>query len=631
MLYLDSNEGQSFSETEKRLKTCWWPEDGSWFWIAATYVGDNKTILYPEHQAFPIEGDTSREQFAQQTSDKKAAKEGIASFEKEKIKRQLTLESHLYNVLTGEVEAHPTHNETTIKSIIVQTCREHGLLNSAVSYIESLESIQEIIKYLILQAKASKGKPLTIPDELDSTQPVVTPTPNSLKHTAIPPQTSVPTICIDPISKTTASQSGNEKDLEFCTYFDLEARGLSAEEIAAQLIHNDDVLYGSNKFGEKAGSAQYWAEIIIAAPDSWLFLCQGRQIVGNWSFTYLSPSEEEDMKKGILAGKDFSLDNANYPLTSPDREIAIHLLNISLNDHYQSMENWIGLWKSFGKRLEQLQQGGFTVRSIYGCLFRNDHIAIFKQMGFQHLVQHRIAGDVYYLNLAQASAAKLSWIMPSPAISDRCGESITFRQLSHADILSEQQLMDIAGLIYDTDPYISEALFSSREQAKALLPLLFSSNEDAMFTLDNIFCAISGNRIIGLLLHKKGSLHWSADHLIRYANHLDEVLPDTVRKAETEYFSEYNGTASNDATSIIKCCVNSNYRLKSELRLGTHMLQAFLKNHPERLELYVLKETSAAMRLYLSAGFRIERKCNGFSVDHRKLPCYSMVRPAKEV
>ena len=81
----------------------------------------------------------------------------------------------------------------------------------------------------------------------------------------------------------------------------------------------------------------------------------------------------------------------------------------------------------------------------------------------------------------------------------------------------------------------------------------------------------------------------------------------------------------------MNCCVNSNYRMQNDIRLGTRMMQAFVAQHHERLELYVLKETTAAMRLYLRAGFRTSEqdKCNGFSIDHRDLPCYFMYRPAR--
>ena len=417
--------------------------------------------------------------------------------------------------------------------------------------------------------------------------------------------------------------------LQLCTCFDLNRMGLSTLDISRQLIANDAALYGADVLGANAGTAEQWTSQIVAAPGNWYFLCNGTDIVGNWSYTYLSHDEEESVRKGTFAGDDFSLDSVNYPLSAPDREVVVYILNISLNEGYQTAENWDMIWKSFGRRLKQLIQSGVTVKGIYGCLFRDDHKAMFEQMGFRWLVQNVVSGEVYYLNLNQPDLSRFGWIMGDDAVSEPAEQTITFRQLNHDDILDEQQLLDIAGLIYDTDPYIYPAMFS-REQAKRLIPLLLAGNEDRMFSLDNIFCAVAGDRIVGLILHKKGPVNWDSGELVMYAGLLDEKLSDTLKVVEDGYFHEYDSTPK-DTTAIINCCVNSNYRMRNDIRLGTRMMQAFVAQHPERLVLYVLKETTAAMRLYLRAGFRTSEqdKCNGFSIDHRDLPCYFMYRPAR--
>ena len=117
--------------------------------------------------------------------------------------------------------------------------------------------------------------------------------------------------------------------MEFCTCFDLNKKGLSTPEISKQLIANDAALYGADILGANAGTAEQWASQIVAAPGNWYFLCNDTDIVGNWSYTYLSPDEEESVKNGTFAGDDFSLDSVNYPLTAPDREVVIYILNIS--------------------------------------------------------------------------------------------------------------------------------------------------------------------------------------------------------------------------------------------------------------------------------------------------------------
>lgn len=425
-----------------------------------------------------------------------------------------------------------------------------------------------------------------------------------------------------------------QQELEFCTCFDLNRKGLSTLEISKQLIANDAALYGADILGANAGTAEQWASQIVAAPGNWYFLCNGTDIVGNWSYTHLSPAEEESVKNGTFAGDDFSLDSVNYPLAAPDREVVIYILNISLNEGYQTAANWNRLWKSFGERLKQLIRSGVTIKRIYGCLFRDDHRVMFERMGFRRLIRNVVSGDIYHLDLNRSDTSGFGWIMGDHKTTTNAGsgyleQPIRFCQLSHDDILDEQQLVDIAGLIYDTDRYVYPPMFS-REQAKRILPLLFAGNEDKMFSLDNIFCAMAGDRIIGLILHKTGPLNWNSGPLVKYARIMDEKLPETMRTVEREYFWEYDSTPDG-ATAILNCCVNSNYRMRNDIRLGTRMMQAFVSEHPERLELYVLRETPAAMRLYLRAGFQTseQHKCNGFSIDHRQLPCYFMYRPAR--
>ena len=431
-------------------------------------------------------------------------------------------------------------------------------------------------------------------------------------------------------SKTAKSEvTSDAPKLQLCNCFDLNRMGLSTLDISRQLIANDAALYGADVLGANAGTAEQWASQIVAAPGNWYFLCNGTDIVGNWSYTYLSPSEEKSVRKGTFAGDDFSLDSVNYPLSAPDREVVIYILNISLNEGYQTAENWDMIWKSFGSRLKQLIQSGVTVKGIYGCLFRDDHKVMFERMGFRRLTENIVSGEVYHLNLNQPDLSRFGWIMGVNAALEPVEQPITFRQLNHDDILNEQQLVDIAGLIYDTDKYIYPQMFT-REQAKRLIPLILAGNEDRMFSLDNIFCAMAGDRIVGLILHKMGPLNWDSGELVMYAGLLDEKLSDTIKVVEDEYFREYDSTPE-DTTAILNCCVNSNYRMQNDIRLGTRMMQAFVSQHHERLELYVLQETQAAMRLYLRAGFRTSEqdKCNGFSIDHRDLPCYFMYRPAR--
>lgn len=524
----------------------------------------------------------------------------------------ISLENQIVSIFDAVFEKRYNTDLERLKSQVVTLLMKFAAPRQDINEVQMLGTYQQVSRYLVAKAKNNRGSVIFNKRQMEEHAKVKCIDSEVVRH------------------ETAAEHTG----LEFCSCFDLNRKGLSTLDISRQLIANDAALYGADLLGINAGTAEQWASQIVAAPGNWHFLCDGTNIVGNWSYTYLSPDEERSVRNGTFAGEDFSLDSVNYPLSAPDREVAIYLLNISLNEGYQTAKNWERLWKGFGARLKELIRSGVTIKRIYGCLFRDDHRVMFERMGFHRLIKNVVSGDIYHIDLNRSDILGFGWIMSEPKITtnkklDLSDQPISFCQLSHDDILDEQQLVDIAGLIYDTDRYIYPPMFS-REQAKRLLPLLFAGNEDKMFSLDNIFCAMAGDRIIGLILHKNGPLNWNSGPLVKYAGIMDETLPETMRTVEHEYFRESDSTPDG-ATAILNCCVNSNYRMRNDIRLGTRMMQAFVAEHPERLELYVLQETPAAMRLYLRAGFQTseQHKCNGFSIDHRQLPCYFMYRPAR--
>lgn len=494
------------------------------------------------------------------------------------------------------------------KSEIVRILTELEAPTEDIDHIKTIESLPRLSEFLVNRARDKGGL------KKQSTT-------KNKKRKATDKEDN------EKVQVDTNTESDKGLSIVQCTYSELKQKGLTARTISKQLIANDAALYGSDILGANAGTIEQWAAQIEAAPDNWFFFCEGTRIIGNWSITFLAPEEEVSVRKGTFAGDDFSLKSVNYPLTASDKEVVVYILNISLNSGYQTHDNWKALWNSFGKRVRQLNATGITVKGIYSALFLDDHKVMFENMGFQCLVDNIVSGQVYYLDLSNPNLANISWIIPNDEAVE-LNLPISFKQLSHNDILDEQQLRDIAGLIYDTDKYIYPMMFSSREQAKELLPMLFASNEDNMFNLNNIYCGMVGKRIVSLILHIRGPLVWKSDQLTELANLLDMKLPKTVDLVEKNYFTGYASTASN-TTAILNCCVNSNYRMRNEIRLGTRMMQSFIEHHPERLELYVLQETNAAMRLYLRTGFKPLRKCNGFSADNRELPCYFMYKPAK--
>ena len=92
--------------------------------------------------------------------------------------------------------------------------------------------------------------------------------------------------------------------------------------------------------------------------------------------------------------------------------------------------------------------------------------------------------------------------------------------------LSDVQLKEIAGLIYDSDPYIYPAMFESRRHAENIIPKMIRAG-DQMFKCDNIYAAMDGTKIAGVLVWMRGPLQWNKKIYEKCggrAKHIDRVV-----------------------------------------------------------------------------------------------------------
>lgn len=188
--------------------------------------------------------------------------------------------------------------------------------------------------------------------------------------------------------------------------------------------------------------------------------------------------------------------------------------------------------------------------------------------------------------------------------------------------ITENNYIDIARLIYDTDQYISEAIFQNQAQAEIIIPELIKIN-DAMFNAKNLFVAVDNDKIIGTILWHKGTLNWTMKSFSNVAKQYGMKLTDYVLKAENEYFASYAET-DNEVISILDLCIDKTMRGKG---IGNSLLESFIQEHInecEAFELHVLEENKPAIALYEKLGFKVIDRIQGFSIDDRELPCLKM-------
>ncbi|MDE5931841.1 MAG: GNAT family N-acetyltransferase, partial [Lachnospiraceae bacterium] len=189
--------------------------------------------------------------------------------------------------------------------------------------------------------------------------------------------------------------------------------------------------------------------------------------------------------------------------------------------------------------------------------------------------------------------------------------------------ITSQELQCLSALVYETDPYIYPALFSSREQALRVLPQVFRDGTDILFNLNNCFIIRSQKEIAGLLLWHMGPIQWLGEDLYTRLKSDSESTASGFELVKKEYFDGYQHI-SDSSISIINVCVAEKMRGKG---VGNALLDAFIKEHLENeMELLVLCDNYPALSLYTAFRFQPVRKLAGFSMDKEKPDCMQMCR-----
>lgn len=196
-----------------------------------------------------------------------------------------------------------------------------------------------------------------------------------------------------PIASSIAQKTG---EIRIATYQELVDIGMSALDIARRCVENDYKLYPEIA-AENEGTPEQWAEFISAYPESTRFLVQGEKaIIGDWFM--LAVSEEihaEKLTRGELQEATFSPDEMEYFLF-PGNYIG-YLLNLSVNEGYNNAKNYRMLLHSFGEQLVSFAKNGIYFKEWYVNVFRKDHEAMYKSLGFHFFLNNTTCGKLYKL------------------------------------------------------------------------------------------------------------------------------------------------------------------------------------------------------------------------------------------
>lgn len=186
-------------------------------------------------------------------------------------------------------------------------------------------------------------------------------------------------------------------EVRIVTYQELTAMGMTALDIARRLVENDYNLY-PGMVVENEGEPEQWAGYLSAYPDTFRYLINDRnEIIGNWSF--LAVSEElhaEKLASGQLTENMFRLDETEYLMFPGD--YTGYLLDLSVNIGYNNPRNINLLIEAFVDQMIVFAEEGIFFKSWYVNVFRKDHEAMYRRMGFSYLLDNVSFGKVYHLS-----------------------------------------------------------------------------------------------------------------------------------------------------------------------------------------------------------------------------------------
>ena len=192
-------------------------------------------------------------------------------------------------------------------------------------------------------------------------------------------------------------------------------------------------------------------------------------------------------------------------------------------------------------------------------------------------------------------------------------------QCCRADIpLSDAQLKEIANLIYDTDLHIYPAMFRTKQEAEVVIPKMIRAG-DKMFRPENMFIAMKGTEIIGVLIWIRGPLQWDKRIFEKCGGRAEYI-----NRLAIEYFSLFD-EASTDMASMVRISVKKELHGK---HIGSLLMDTFINAETGPYQLFVLANNEEALPFFQEKGFVIRETRPGFSLDNQPLPCFWMVKRA---
>ena len=158
-----------------------------------------------------------------------------------------------------------------------------------------------------------------------------------------------------------------------------------------------------------------------------------------------------------------------------------------------------------------------------------------------------------------------------------------------------------AEILFQADPYIMPDLLGDSKTARLVGGCLFSEDEEQLFCFERTLVAVQDGDIRGILCYRTCVCHWDAQILHDEFVRKGCTSPAEFERVNREYFDKIANTElPRESTECMFLAVDKDVRKK---KVGSQLLQFWLKTGFRGYLLDVLSENAAAITLYSQHGF----------------------------
>ncbi|MBQ7906671.1 MAG: toll/interleukin-1 receptor domain-containing protein [Clostridia bacterium] len=200
-----------------------------------------------------------------------------------------------------------------------------------------------------------------------------------------------------------AEKNGSVQMVKFEELLDY---GLLPEKIASKLIENDYINYGENANEDNEGTPEFWAEMLSCFTETYRYMVDGLQIVGDWSITALNDERFKEMKNGQVVSKDLTLESTEV-ISLPGEYNGV-IITMYMLPRYRSGKNFKLLMSSFLEQVQEYAKEGIFFKEWCVNAFTPQQQAFFRSAGFTYACDHRLYGKIYTISSEKLISLEIS-------------------------------------------------------------------------------------------------------------------------------------------------------------------------------------------------------------------------------